>query len=173
MPYSPIRQVAYFVEDIRAAARVHHAGFGSGPYFISENIPLDRCIHRGEESRLDHSSAYGQWGDVMIEFVQQNNPGASVFHDLFPEGSGRKGLHHMAIFVDDLANSIADLDRAGFAMAMEAQVAGGISFAMIDMVATSGHMLELYEQSKVLLDFYAMVAESAGEFTDGVLRTLS
>ena len=65
----PVRQIAYFVADVRASAAAHAQQFGSGPYFVSEHIPLARSLHRGVERSLDHSSAYGQWGDVMVELV--------------------------------------------------------------------------------------------------------
>jgi hypothetical protein len=71
----PVRQLAYFCADVREAALAHHRGFGSGPYFVADNIPLAGSVHRGQPHGFDHSSAYGQWGEVMIEFVQQNNPG--------------------------------------------------------------------------------------------------
>ena len=73
LAHLPPRQIAYFVKDAKAAALRHHRMFGSGPYYLSENIPLARSIHRGVQRPLDHTSAYGQWGSVMIEFVQQNN----------------------------------------------------------------------------------------------------
>jgi hypothetical protein len=82
----PIRQVAYFVPDVAAAATRHMTLFGSGPFFVAEHIPLRLCRHRGRPAELDHTAAYGQWGDQMIEFVQQNNPGPSVFRDLYPDG---------------------------------------------------------------------------------------
>ena len=103
----PIRQVAYFGTDVRAAALRHSQIHGSGPFFVAEHIPLRRALHRGVERTLDHSSAYGQWGALMIEFVQQNNPGPSAFHDMYPEGSGRGGIHHVALFVPDLQAAIA------------------------------------------------------------------
>lgn len=58
----PIRQVAYFCADVRQAALAHHRQFGSGPYFVVDNIPLRQSIHRGVEALFDHSSAYGQRG---------------------------------------------------------------------------------------------------------------
>lgn len=93
----PIRQIAYFVPDVRVAAARHAALFGSGPYFVAEHIPLRKALYRGREGRLDHSSAYGQWGELMVEFVQQNNPGPSAFHDMYPEGSGRGGIHDINV----------------------------------------------------------------------------
>lgn len=164
LPFRPIRQIAYFVPDVGAAARRHMEMFGSGPYFLAEHIPLARCRYRGREARLDHSSAYGQWGDVMIEFVQQNNPGASAFHDLYPEGSGRQGLHHVALFVDDLEAGRRAYEAQGFATALLAEMNDGFAFAMMDAVESYGHMIELYEPVPVLTDFYALVAEAARGF---------
>ena len=157
----PIRQIAYFVPDVRAAALAHHALLGSGPYFVAEHIPLRLSVHRGVERPLDHSSAYGQWGDVMIEFVQQNNPGPSAFHDVYPEGSGREGVHHVALFVDDVDAELARFKEAGFATALRAEMNDGFVFAFVDTVASLGHMLELYAPVPSLSGFYAMVAEAA------------
>ncbi len=159
----PIRQVAYFCADVRAAAAAHHAAFGSGPFFVADNIPVARSVHRGVERVLDHSSAYGQWGEVMIEFVQQNNAGPSPFHDMYPEGSGRYGLHHVAVFVDDVDAALADFAAQGAPCAMRAEMADGFVFAFADTTATLGHMTELYSPRPSLTGFYAMIADAAKE----------
>jgi hypothetical protein len=171
-PGLPVRQLAYFVKDVRAAARRHHTLFGSGPFLVADHIATPVARHRGRHATLDHSAAYGQWGPVMVEFVQQNNPGPSAFHDLYPEGSGREGLHHVALFVDDLAAAIAGWEAAGHACALYAEMASGFPFAMIDTVAAYGHMIELYEPAPSLTGFYAEVARIAGSGGDPV-RTIS
>jgi catechol 2,3-dioxygenase-like lactoylglutathione lyase family enzyme len=163
----PVRQIAYFVADVRVAALNHHRRFGSGPYFVAEHIPLRRSLYRGVEQPLDHSSAYGQWGTVMLEFVQQNNPGPSAFHDLYPAGGGRFGLHHVAIFVDDIHAAMERFNGAGGATALYAEMNDGFAFAMIDLVADMGHMLELYEPKPQLTGFYAFVAQAADGFDGG------
>lgn len=137
----PVRQVAYFVEDVRAAALAHHCLFGSGPYFVAEHIPLRRALHRGVDRLLDHSSAYGQWGQVMIEFVQQNNAGPSAFRDVYAEGQW--GIHHVALFVDDIAAELARFAAAGHAVALDAEMSDGFRFAFVDTIASFGHMVEL------------------------------
>lgn len=166
----PIRQIAYFVADVRDAATAHAASFGSGPYYVADHIPLSRCLYRGAAETFDHSSAYGQWGPLMIEFVQQHNPGPSACHDMYPEGSGRGGLHHVALFVDDIDAEIA---RLGYPVAMDAAMATGFRFVMVDAVAACGHMIELYPPEPSLTDFYALVASVAGDFSQGVLRPIS
>ena len=167
----PIRQIAYFVPDARVAARAHHALFGSGPYFVADRIPLRLAKHRGIDRPLDHSSAYGQWGEVMIEFVQQNNADPSAFHDMYPQGSGREGIHHVALFVDDVPAEIARFAAAGHATALYAEMNDGFAFAFIDTVARLGHMIEIYSPVPVLTDFYAMVAEAAKMFDSGEVIT--
>jgi hypothetical protein len=170
----PVRQIAYFVDDIRVAAQEHNRRFGSGPYFVIDHVPLARSEHRGVAQPLDHSSAYGQWGDVMIEFVQQHNPEPSAYHDLYPRGSGRFGLHHLATFVPDLDAAIASYNRDGMPLAQYAVTTTRTAFAFIDAVARCGHMLELYEPSQALTGFYAMVA-GAAQGWDGsdALRSLA
>jgi len=160
----PIRQLAYFVPDVRSAALLHCERYGSGPYFVADHIPLPRALHRGVERALDHTSAYGQWGPIMIEFVQQNNPGPSAFHDVYPEGSGRGGIHHVALFVDDLQGEIARYNADRYATALYAEMNDGFAFAMIDTVAERGHMIELYQPVPQLTGFYDLVAAAAREF---------
>jgi hypothetical protein len=160
--FRPIRQVAYFVPDIVAAARDHAALHGSGPYYVAEHIQLSYCEHRGRPAHLDHSSAYGQWGEVMIEFVQQNNDGPSVFRDLY--SAGRYGFHHVALIVEDLKPTMASFNEAGFATGLYAEVAPGLGFAMMDCCERYGHFVELYEPTPVLLGIYDMVKSAAQGF---------
>lgn len=171
MAQLPIRQVAYFCADVRQAARAHHAAFGSGPFFVADNIPLARAVHRGVERVVDHSSAYGQWGEVMVEFVQQNNPGPSPFHDMYPEGSGRYGLHHVALFVDDVDAALADFAARGCPAALRAEMNDGFVFAFADTTATLGHMTELYAPVPTLTGFYALVAQAAKDYAGGEIVT--
>ncbi|GGC17941.1 hypothetical protein GCM10011371_01810 [Novosphingobium marinum] len=173
MPDLPVRQIAYFVPDVRAAAERHSALFGSGPYFVAENIPLVKAVHRGTPRELDHTSAYGQWGEVMIEFVQQNNPGPSAFHDVYPEGSGRTGIHHVALFVDSVAEDSARFEKEGFELALDAEMPDGFRYTFVDTVAAYGHMLELYEPADSLTGFYGYVKKKAGDFSKGVTVDIS
>lgn len=165
-----IKQIAYFVENAEQAARQHHQLFGSGPYFLLENIPLAVCQHRGLPAELDHTSAYGQWGGIMVEFCQQNNSGPSVFHD-HPGGQGC--MHHVAIMVEDLPEAISQYHRAGYETALYAETAGGLAYAMMDCVAGLGHFVELYEASEQLASFYSLVHAVAQDW-DGseVIRSL-
>ena len=157
----PIRQIAYFVPDIRAAATAHRATFGSGPFLIVDHVATPIVRYRGKPGALDHGSAYGQWGDIMVEFVTQHDDSPSAFHDMYPRGSGRYGMHHVAIWVDDLHTAIERFAALGQECALYAETAA-MPYAMVDATATLGHMVELYEPRPVLMDFYRRIRELAG-----------
>ncbi len=168
-----VRQLAYFVPDMAAAAAAHSARFGSGPFFILRHVALARSTHRGVLRRFDHSSAYGQWGDVMVEFVQQHGDEPSAMHDLYPAGSGRFGLHHVAVFVESLDAAIAEFEAQDCPLAQLSERPDGMRFAFADASASLGHMIELYEPSEALTGFYAMVRGAAQDWDgENVLREL-
>ena len=164
-------QIAYFVSDIRASARRFSERFGAGPFFLIDCIELESATHRGRPCSFVHSSAYGQWGEVMVELVQQDDDGPSPFRDLYQPG--QEGLHHLAFFVPDLERAIDDHERLGMPLATRARTRTGVAFAFVDATATQGHLLELYEPGEALQGFYRLVREAAASW-DGrePLRTL-
>ena len=155
----PVVQIAYFVSDSRRAAQEAAAQFGAGPFFLVERIELAWGEHRGRPQQFLHTSAYGQWGSVMMELVQQDEEGPSPFRDMY--APGEEGIHHVAMMVDSLPDAYAEAGRLGYDIAAKAETLTGTEFAFIDTVASKGHMLEIYERSRALEGFYAMVREAA------------
>ncbi len=167
----PIVQVAYFVEDAQASAERMARTFGAGPFFFLERIELAWGEHRGMPCQFVHSSAYGQWGPVMMELVQQDEEGPSPFRDLY--GPGKEGIHHVATMVDSLPETYRHYADRGFEIAARAETLTGTEFAFVDTVSALGHMVEVYEASETLLGFYAMVRQAAeGWDGDAPLRRL-
>ena len=154
----PPKQIAYAVPDAFEAAKRWVKDFGAGPFFVSEHIPVTDVVYRGSRSSFDHTSAYGQWGDIMVELVQDHGTGPSVVRDLY--SVDESGLHHLAFFVEDIdlaTNSLIDL---GFELGMTAR-AGPTIFNMIDATKTLGHFIELHEPNEALIGFYARVKEAS------------
>ncbi len=155
----PPVQIAYTVPDVRAAATTWADQWGAGPFFVREHIAVTDVVYRGRPGVFDHSSAYGQWGDAMVELVQDHGGGPSAVRDMYaPEESG---LHHLAFFVGDLDATTVRLADCGYDLAMSATSAGGVRFHFVDARHTHGHMLELYEPTVHLRSFYAAVAAAA------------
>ena len=158
----PVVQIAYFVPDSRAAAHEMAQTFGAGPFFFVERIELAWGEHRGKPCSFVHSSAYGQWGDVMMELVQQDEEGPSPFRDMY--APGEQGIHHVATIVESLPDTYRHYDQLGFSLATRAETLTGTEFAFIDATSTLGHMIEIYGKSEGLLGFYQMVRDAAGSW---------
>ncbi len=152
-------QIAYAVPDAVAAAQQWAAEVGAGPFFVRHHIPIASVTYRGQPGAFDHTAAYGQWGDVMVELVQDHTEGPSVVRDMYPDGGG--GLHHVAFFVPDIDLATDQLNTLGHETALAATTASGIRFNFLDATRTHGHMFELYERSATLAAFYAHVAAAA------------
>lgn len=146
-------QIAYATDDVHAAAK-RWVERGVGPFFVIEHIVLTDVEIDGAPAAFDHSSAYGQWGSVMVELVQQHEPGPDPV-------VGASGIHHVASFVEDFELATAALIDEGFPRRLRAETAGGHAFAFHDARPTLGHLLEIYERTDRLAGFYNMVRNAA------------
>lgn len=155
---SPV-QLAYHVPDALAAAEEFARTRGWGPFFVMQHIPLASCLYRGSPAAFDHTSAYGQAGDLMVELIQGHGEAPSVLNEAFAPTA--TGLHHVAMFEDDLSAALASWESAGYALAMRATTTTGVEFAMVDTRSLFGHYLELYPPVRALQKFYAYVRAAA------------
>lgn len=144
-------QIAYAVDpdvDLTDAAHEFRVRTGAGPFVVAEHIAVRSAVITGQPARFDHSSAYGQWGSLMVELVQEHTP--SVI--------GRTtGLHHLAYLVESLDATIESCARRGWPLLLDATTSGGQRFVFCDARESLGHLVELYEPSAPLLAFYEHV----------------
>jgi Glyoxalase/Bleomycin resistance protein/Dioxygenase superfamily len=157
-PLTPV-QIAYHVPDPERAAHSFARTFGWGPFYLFEHIPLTKCLYRGAPAIFDHSSAYGQAGELMIELISQHDDRPSVLRDLYAHDA--VGVHHVAHFVPSLPEALDQARMAGSGIALDACTATGTHFAMLDTSSDLGHMTEIYEGSGDLLKFYRFVRRAA------------
>ena len=154
----PPVQIAYAVSDIFRGVDKWIKDFGAGPFFIAEHIPIKNVIYRGQPSELDITVAYGQWGEIMIELVQDNGEGPSIIRDLYPPQ--KSGLHHLAYFVNDMDLVSAKLVEEGYVLAMSGQ-AGENRFQFFDAISEMGHFIEIYEPIESLKYLYERVRSAS------------
>jgi catechol 2,3-dioxygenase-like lactoylglutathione lyase family enzyme len=150
-PFATPVQIAYPVDDVVTAAEAFSARTGAGPFFVLRHIPLAESRVHGSPAPFDHSSAYGQWGTVMVELVQEHTPA------LVAPGSG---LHHVAFMVPDLVAAMRQGAQQGWHEVLWAATATGQQFAFAS-APELGHLVEMYEPSQRLLGFYARIADAA------------
>lgn len=153
-----VAQVAYAVADLDVAARTWADSFGAGPFLVRHHPPLRAQDAAGAPAVFAHSSAYGQWGAVQVELLQVHEGTSATLGAVVPGGPG---LHHVAVFVDDLAGAGRELAARGWPRVMTAWTSSGLAFAFHDARAELGHLVEVYEPQPPLLALYTSVARAA------------
>ena len=162
LPPLRIVQTAYVVADLDEAIPRWHRLFGLGPFIVRRHIRLTQTRYRGRAMPLDISAAHVQSGDMQIELVCQHNPEPSAFRDMF--APGEEGLHHVAMFPEDYATTVAHYESLGFPVATELVTGEGRGAAYMDTRAAMGHMLEVYRVNESLHAFYRLIAEAARDW---------
>ncbi|MDR9382484.1 MAG: VOC family protein [Natronomonas sp.] len=95
--------------------------------------------------------AFIEVGESLVELVEPVDPDSDIATDL--EAAERTAmLHHIAFRVDDLDARLAELRRAGVALADETprQGAGDASVAFLERRAANGVRVELVERETEL-----------------------
>jgi Glyoxalase/Bleomycin resistance protein/Dioxygenase superfamily len=146
-------QIAYAVDDVVTAAQ-QWSSRGVGPFFVREHIDVHNVRVRGRPATFDHSSAYGQWGALMVELIHQHDAGADAV-------VGHSGIHHVAFFVEHFGIAAASLRADGCDEVLYAETATGMPFAFHDARADRGHLIEIYERTAPLDRFYRMVRDAS------------
>lgn len=151
-------QIAYAVPpgtDLRSTADDFRTRTGAGPFLVLEHIELAAVTIDGEPSSFDHSSAYGQWGPLMVELVQEHT---------VPLIGRSWGVHHLAFMVESLDAAIQTCRSSGWPVLLDATTLGGLRFVFCDARSTHGHLIELYEPTSSLTAFFARIRALAVEF---------
>lgn len=113
----PIVQHAYVVRDLDESIRHWIELVGAGPFFVSRNHVGRELTYRGTPSQTLVHYAFGQSGDTQVQLIAQDDPGPSIYRDMYPVGEA--GLHHIACLVPavDMPREVARFEAAGFAVA--------------------------------------------------------
>tara|TARA_B110000438_G_scaffold288201_1_gene321369 strand:+ start:393 stop:974 length:582 start_codon:yes stop_codon:yes gene_type:complete len=153
-----IVQICWSVPDIEEACKKWQESFNVGPFFLYKHIQLKNARYRNAESSFDHSSAYAQWGDIMIELLHDHTQGPSPVSEIVTPNA--TGVHHTATFVENFKSATMELKSKGFEEVFYAETSSGSPFAFYDTRSLLGHFLEIYEPNENLKNFYQMVKDS-------------
>jgi hypothetical protein len=154
----PIVQIAYIVPEVRAAAQEWSDRVGAGPFFVFDHFELT-ATHNGGSAELDHSPAFGQWGDVQVELIQLHQLEPAAFRAAF--GGGAFGLHHVTWFPDDLDAEGARLAQLGWPCVLDMTGHTGTRALFHDARPELGHLIELYVDTPQIRRHYESVARAA------------
>ena len=154
----PIHHIGYVVEDLRAGVERFAASFGAGPFFAMEHIVFEEVTFRGEPALYDHSSAFGAWGDMLVELSQ--------VHDARPAGlrqalvSPGRGVGHVAWLAESLEDETERLVALGLTPFHTGRT-GPAAAVWFDGAPLLGHPVEVLQRRDQILGFYAMVRAAA------------
>ena len=151
-------QIAYIVGDVEKAALAWATNHGAGPFYLKPYKTSGPVTYRGQPATLDHISAFGQYGKMMIELIQPLGDAPSVYRD--HNGRGAEGLHHFARMCADLEQSVAAAEAMGYPMVCRTGTEKTPA-VFVDARQQLGHMIELCQDSPQLRYLYDFVAEAA------------
>jgi hypothetical protein len=146
----PIRQYAWFVDDIDEACRKWNKMLGAGPFFVVRHHIAEGFTYRGEPIEADVSYAFGQAGPAHIQFIAQHDDTPSIYRDMYKKGES--GFHHVGVLVPNVQEEVRRFNEAGYETACE--LWGGDYVAYMDCREDMGCFVELHGDAPVIQQLF-------------------
>ncbi|MFX1385327.1 MAG: VOC family protein [Promethearchaeota archaeon] len=135
-----IDQLGYVYKDIEKQAKLLETIYGLPKFaFLEKND--SECKYRGTDSTISTKLAINRIFNVQIELIQHIK-GECVFKEFL--NSGREGLHHFGIYVDDLSSVIKEFTDKGYEI-IHQRIIGKEKVAYFDTEKDLGIVLEFLE----------------------------
>ena len=160
--FGPVIQQGYVVPDIEAAMQ-HWLARGVGPFFI-ETLRGYPAQIRDRTENVDLRAAFAYSGDQQIEVIQPEGNSRNIYTEFLekvPEG----GLQHLAVWVDNIADKLAELEAAGRSFQVIQQY--GDRHAYIDSTDAPGVMIQLMAHNEINDELFRVIRAGADSW-DGV-----
>lgn len=167
-PMSRINQIAYMVPDLHAAIEWWTQVMGVGPFFVFPPFDVVKGDYRGQSHIAEFGAAIAYSGDLMVELIEPRGP--SIFQEFLADG--KKGVHHLCVFTDNLAEAEDWIVQRGGFRLQGASFADGSTLAYYAMDKAETVILEVAQLHPDVRGLFAAI-EQAGAAWDGVTRILS
>ena len=113
-----VDQLGYVYKDIEKQAKLLETVYGLPKFAFLERYDTP-CKYRGKESIISTKLALSRIFNVQIELIQYMK-GDCVFKEFLD--SGREGLHHFGIFVNDLDSIVKEFIDKGYEILHQRQI---------------------------------------------------
>jgi len=145
-----VAQVGLVVQNLEQTVAAYWRLFGIGPWhFYTYGKPLvKRMSYRGHPCEYKMRVALSWLGPLRIELIQHLE-GETVYSEFIRQHG--YGVHHLGLLVDDMAQALAQAERAGLTMIMDGSgfgLDGDGHYAYLDTERQLGIMLELIQRPK-------------------------
>ena len=139
-----INQLGYVYKDIKKQAKILEEKLGLPKFAYLENNPT-KYNYRGRETIVQTMIGFSRSLNVQIELIELIN-GECIFKEFID--SGREGLHHFGIFVDDVDTIVKEYTDRGYSIVHEGITAGVQKVAYIDAYEDFGVYIEFQQTRK-------------------------
>jgi len=134
-------QAAWVVADLEAAMRHWIENCGVGPFFVMENLQIEKMRYRGQPHEINFSVALAQAGPTQIELIFQHDDLPSVYRDAI--AMGQTGFHHVGVWAHDFDRELK---------------------AYVDTRRTLGSMVEILEENAAVRARFRDIADVAANW---------
>jgi catechol 2,3-dioxygenase-like lactoylglutathione lyase family enzyme len=155
----PFHHIGYVVPDLADAAKRFAHTLGAGPFLSIGHVPLADATWCGEPAVYDHSTAFGMWGETLVELSQIHEAAPADF-GAFMGRAGTPHIGHAAWLVDDLDEETTKLEQLGLQL-VHTGSAGPVRAHWFDGRALFGHPIEVLRGCPENLALYASVRDAA------------
>ncbi|TFG08895.1 MAG: hypothetical protein EU539_01115 [Promethearchaeota archaeon] len=138
-----INQLGYVYKDIEKQAKLMESLYDIPKFAYFENKD-NNFKYRGKDTKISTKIALSRIFNIQIELIQLLE-GECIFKEFID--SGREGLHHFGIFVDDVDAWVEKFRKKGIGVVHAGQT-GPQKVAYVDTEETFGLFLEFQETVK-------------------------
>jgi len=166
--YGPINQNAFVVPDIDLAIKYWTEVMRVGPFFKFPKIEFAEGDYRGKPHKADFEAAIAYTGELQIELIKPNGP--SIFKEF--QDAGRKGVHHFAVFAQDMPAACGEIERLGGQRLQGGSFADGSSIAYYEMKGPEPSIIDIACLKEGPQALFAAI-KAAGDGWDGVSKLMN
>ena len=152
----PIRQSAFVVSDIEAAATEWVETQGVGPWFLYQ-VEIPDTNYRGQTVPMRARMGLAQSGGQQVELIQPDPDVASIYNEYLD--SGGTGLHHVCYWAD-IERAVSHFETVGCSLVQRGQTGNGNEFAYLTGTAGVPYV-ELVDPNGAMAGFFAAIADAA------------
>lgn len=158
--FGAVMQHGYIVSDIEKTAMEWVERVGAGPFYILDRNVMDDYHYRGKRMTIELKLAFGYWGPVQVELIQQINDADSFYVEAARTGIDK--LNHLACTVSGL-DALLERRKLKDRVIHSGRMDSGVSFVYLENYAPGGLHLELIDAPQdTLMAFTGMEAIARG-----------
>ncbi|MBN2155105.1 MAG: VOC family protein [Candidatus Lokiarchaeota archaeon] len=139
-----ISQIGIVVPDMEKTIKFFEEVMGLGPFNVLPR-EAETCELHGKQTSFQLKTGFAFLSGIQLELIQVIN-GKSA-HSEFLEKNPNGGIHHIAIYVEDLESEVQKYSIAGVELIARGEYMR-TKWAYLDSTKQSGLLLELIELPK-------------------------